>query len=112
MITYILTAFSFLAANFGWFGGAPQTEIFFWSQIVLAAVVLVVIIGILIAAGGVAGAGVGLIAAFVEAISILLCILAAWICTMLWAVDFFLAFQIMAIGAATASLFRAKASTD
>lgn len=113
MITYILTAFSFLAANFGWFGGAPQTEIFFWTELIAIALVLVVVIVMLVIAGGVGfGLGTSALVMLFEAISLGLCMLAAWICTMLWSVDFFLAYQIMAIGAATASLFKLKKSDD
>lgn len=116
MMTYIVTAFSFLAANFGWFGGTGQTEIFFWCEITATAAVILVCGGIILFTcladrsfeGFLAGSAFSLITIVLLAIVPLVCILVAWVCTMLWEVDFFLAYQIMCIGSATAGLFRSK----
>lgn len=120
MATYIATAFSFLAANLGWFGGIPQTEVFFWAEIVCLIVCAVVGIVLMIVTGGVlegvTGAvlgGLGSILGIVGiAVRFLLCMLAAWICTQLWGLDFYLAFQLLAIGSATGQLFKYEKSDD
>lgn len=109
MFTILTTAFSFLAANFGWFGGLPQTEIFFWTEVIIAAVIIVAMtIFVVAAGGGIGGLGVGLIILLFEAINVLIVLLAAWVCSMLWPVDLFLAYQLMAIGAAIGGFFKAK----
>lgn len=120
MVTYIITAFSFLAANFGWFGGTGQTEIFFWCEVIATAAVILIIGGVILFCfladrsfdGLLAGGAFSLITVVLLSVVPLLCILAAWICTMLWEIDFFLAYQVMCIGSATAGLFRSRNKKD
>lgn len=117
MFTYLITAFSFLAANFGWFGGMPQTEIFFWTEVIIS-VAIVLAIGIFLIAvfagsgTSLLGAGISILYWFFAALIFLICILVAWIATMLWSVDFFLAYQLMCIGSATAGLFKVNVSNE
>lgn len=120
MATYIATAFSFLAANLGWFGGMSQTETFFWTCLVLEAVLSVILVLVLLVWGGsdgggavgvLVGGGVSLVAVVLIVVNFLLCMLLAWIATQLWtSLDFFLAFQVFAIGSATGKLFSSKKS--
>lgn len=116
MATYILTAFSFLAANFGWFSGMPQTEIFFWASIIVSCILIVVILALFVlvaSQNGIRGSiWLAALMLLVGAVVCLVNILVAWVCTMLWAVDFYLAYQLMCIGSATAGLIKVNSNND